>query len=158
MMVFEKMVLWLLFIVGVCAFFYNLRKPPIKDWLIIFLITAFISSIFGVIVVEKELLSYPVNLFPHFDSSLTYEYVLFPVISIYFYKLTYHGTWKEIMMWGIVFSSAITVTEYFIERYTELIQYHTWTWTYTLISTYLLLLFVRGIVKLISYVEKNEAS
>ena len=62
----EKSILWVLFVLGIILLIFSLRTPPIKDKLLIFMMTAYCSVIFGVITVEKGMLSYPVNLFERY--------------------------------------------------------------------------------------------
>ncbi|MGG1685129.1 CBO0543 family protein [Pseudalkalibacillus sp. NRS-1564] len=153
-MISEESILWILISIGVLLFAYSLRKPPIKEWLLFFLLTGYLSSIIGVIVVEENLLSYPVNLFnTHFDSSFTYEYILFPVLGIYYYQSTYRSGWLGFIVKAAVFSSIITIMEYFLERYTNLIHYISWTWMYTFISTIFVLVLIRMIVKFLPPVK-----
>ncbi|WP_431522046.1 CBO0543 family protein [Guptibacillus hwajinpoensis] len=157
-MEFEKFLLWILFSSGVGLFLYNLSRPHAKEWLLIFLLTGYCASILGTLVVEEKMLSYPSNIFHHFDSSVTYEYVLFPLISVYYYRSTYRLGLGGILLRGAVYSGGITIIEYFLERYTDLIHYYTWTWGYTFISTFFLLLFVRGIVQLFRDINWHASS
>ena len=146
----EKTMLWLLALIGVGLFVFSMRKPPIKEWLLFFLLTSYFSSIIGVIVVEEGMLTYPVNLFNrHFDSSLTYEYVLFPVLGVYYYQSTFRSGWIGYVLKAVIYSGIITITEFFLEKYTDLIHYESWTWYYTFLSTLLLLLIIRIIVNFI---------
>lgn len=81
----EKIILWSSFIVGVAMLFLSLRKLPLKDWLIIFLFTSYISVIAGTVVVEEKMLSYPVKILEkHFESSLQFEMLTLPVVCLYF--------------------------------------------------------------------------
>ncbi len=153
-MMFEKAILWLLVFLGIGLFIFSLRKPPLKEWLLFFLLTGYFSSIIGVIVVEEGMLTYPVNLFNrHFDSSLTYEYVLFPVLGIYYYQSTFRSGWGGYVGKAAIYSAIITILEFFLEKYTDLIHYESWTWWYTFLSTLLLLVMIRVIVK---YLPGNE--
>ena len=149
-MMIEKTMLWLLALIGVGLFVFSMRKPPIKEWLLFFLLTNYFSSIIGVIVVEEGMLTYPVNLFNrHFDSSLTYEYVLFPVLGVYYYQSTFRSGWTGYFVKAAIYSGIITITEFFLEKYTDLIHYESWTWIYTFLSTLFLLFIIRIIVKYI---------
>ncbi|WP_273849912.1 CBO0543 family protein [Guptibacillus spartinae] len=156
-MMIEKTILWLLVLIGVGLFVFSMRKPPIKEWLLFFLLTGYFSSIIGVIVVEEGMLTYPVNLFNrHFDSSLTYEYVLFPVVGVYYYQSTFRSGWTGYFVKGFIYSGIITITEFFLEKYTDLIHYESWTWYYTFFSTILLLLIIRIIVNYLPGMEQER--
>lgn len=151
----ERIILWSLLIIGVTLLFSSLRKPPIKNWILIFSLSSYFSTFFGVLVVEEKMLEYPVRfLSNYFSSSLLYEYLLFPVVCIYFYQTTYRSRYLNIVLQCILYTTVLTIIEIFFERYTELIKYHTWTWKYTFISTFLLILFIRFLMQLINWKER----
>ena len=147
----EKVILWALFLLGITLFFFSLRKPLIKDSILIYLLNTYISTFVGVLVVEKKMLEYPIRfLSNYFKSSLLYEYLLFPVVCIYFYQTTYHSRYRGIFLQGILYTSTLTIIEVLFERYTDLIEYHTWTWKHTFISTFFLIFFIRILMQLIN--------
>ena len=151
----ERIILWSLLIIGITLLFSSLRKPPIKNWILIFSLSSCFSTFFGVLVVEEKMLEYPVRfLSNYFSSSLLYEYLLFPVVCIYFYQTTYRSIYLNIVLQCILYTTVLTIIEFFFERYTELIKYHTWTWIYTFISTFLLMMFIRFLMQLISRKER----
>ncbi|UJL45893.1 hypothetical protein KFZ58_16175 [Virgibacillus sp. NKC19-16] len=146
----EKIILWSSFIVGVAMLFFSLRKLPLIDWLIIFLFTSYLSVIAGTVVVEEKMLAYPVKIFEkHFESSLQFEMLTLPVICLYFYQTTYHSTCTGIFLQGVLYTSALTLAEILLEKYTDVIEYHTWTWMYTFISVFTLVIFVRVFIEFV---------
>jgi hypothetical protein len=148
----EQIMLWVLFFIGLLLFFFSLRKPPIKDWILMFMLSANITTFIGVFVERKNLLSYPVRfLSGYFDTNILYEYLWFPVVCIYFYQTTYQTSYRGIIGQGFVYSGVLTGLEVVVERYTDLLKYSTWTWLHTFISVFLLMLFLRFIMKLINW-------
>lgn len=153
----ERIILWLLLIIGIALLFFSLRKPPIKDWILIFLLTSCFSIFIGVLVAKKKMLEYPIRfLSKYFSSSLLYEYLLLPVVCIYFYQTTYYSKYPSIILQCALYTSALTILEVLLERYTDLIEYHTWTWIHTFISTFFLMMFVRILMLLINRKEINR--
>jgi hypothetical protein len=151
----EKIILWSLLIIGIALFFFSLRKPPIKDWILIFLLTSFFSIFLGVLVVEEKMIEYPISfLSNYFSSSLLYEYLLLPVVCIYFYQKTYYSRYPDIILRCTLYTSALTIIEVLLERYTDLIEYHTWTWIHTFISIFFLMMFIRILMQLINRQER----
>jgi hypothetical protein len=147
----ERIILWALLLVGITLLIFSLRKPFIKDWILIFLLNAYLSTLIGVLVVEENMLEYPIRFLDnYFTSSLLYEYLLFPVVCIYLYQKTYDSSFKGIFLYCLLFTTALTVIEVLFERYTDLIEYHTWTWMHTFISTFILMFFIRSIMQLIN--------
>ncbi|MFP3339167.1 CBO0543 family protein, partial [Micrococcus sp. SIMBA_131] len=55
-----------------------------------------------------------------------------------------------------IYSGIITILEFFLEKYTDLTHYESWTWWYTFVSTLLLLVFIRVIVKYLPGVEQQR--
>jgi hypothetical protein len=53
-----------------------------------------------------------------------------------------------------LYTSALTIVEIVLEIYTDLIEYHTWTWIYTFISTFFLMMFIRILLLLINRMDK----
>ncbi|WP_396265821.1 CBO0543 family protein [Halobacillus shinanisalinarum] len=151
----EIIILWFLHILGVVVFIFSLRKPPRKDWLIMFFISAYLAIILGVLVVEGHLITYPVSLYKHFQSSVLFEFLLFPVLCTYYYQTSYFtGVFGMVWQAG-VYSGVLTIVEFCLERYTELIKYLQWDWYYTFISVFLFMLSVRFIMELINYKARS---
>lgn len=160
----DRLILWGVLGLGLVMLIICIRQLPIKDWLIILLFTSYVSVIAGTIVVEEKMLKYPVKLLDkHFDSSLEFEMFLLPVICLYLYRTTYHSSILGIVVQSALYSIGLTALETLIKQYTHLIEYNTWTWYDTLISVFLLFIFVRGFIGIINRMEhgrtgRNEKS
>lgn len=152
----EKAILYIMFVIGLLAFAFSLRKPPVKDWLLAFFITGYFALILGVVVVESGLLSYPVTIFTYFDSSPLFELVLFPVISVYYYQTTFHSNVKGFLIQGFFYTLIITIIEFFFLKYTDLIDYHTWKLSYTFISLYIFFFLIRCLLQFICKLPEHE--
>ena len=48
----DRIHLWVLLVLGLILLVFSLRKPPIKDVILVFLLKAYFSTFFGVIVVN----------------------------------------------------------------------------------------------------------
>ncbi|HLS08763.1 CBO0543 family protein [Lentibacillus sp.] len=150
--------LWIFLILGLILLNIAFKKQPLKNWLLCFLIAAYFVTILGDLVVKYELLSYPVQLFPLFQSSVLYEYLLLPVMCVYYYQRTYRrGVFNWFWM-ALVYSSFLTAFEVLLERNTDLVHYITWNWFYSLVSQFLLLLFIRWLMWLINDVAGKRES
>ncbi len=148
---YEKNFLRILFILGIASFFNLLRKPPLKDWLIIFLVKSYLASILDNLLVKKGYLTYPVNLLKTFDVSVLFSYLIFPVTCIYFNQVTKNSGFVGILIKCLFFSVPSAFIEHWIERKTNLIQYKkNWTSTYSFLSiagTFLLVRFLMVLVR-----------
>ncbi|AZV41588.1 hypothetical protein BAOM_0977 [Peribacillus asahii] len=151
----ERIILWSMLIIGIALLFFSLRKPPTKDLILIFLLTSFFSTFLGVIVVEEKMLEYPISfLSNYFSSSILYEYLILPVVCIYFYQATYYSRYPSIILKCTLYTAFLTIIEVIFERYTDLIKYHTWTWIHTFISIFFLFMFIRILMQLINKQER----
>lgn len=75
-----------LFRFSIGALIQLFRKPPIKDWLIVFLLKSYIASLLDNIVVKKGFIKYPVRTFKLFDISVLFSYLIFPVTCVFLIK------------------------------------------------------------------------
>jgi len=148
---FEKVILRFLFLFGIGAFFNLIRKPFMKDWLIIFFLKSYISSILDVVAVKKGYLKYPVTLFKTFDVSVLFSYILFPISCVYYNQLTKHSNVFGIIAKALYFSIPMTIVENWLEKNTQLIEYKkSWNWKYTFSSittTFLIVRLIMGIIR-----------
>ena len=112
-----------------------------RDWVVVYLYKCVIDSLWGNAVAHTKALEYPFRQLPqYYDSSLLFEYWIFPVLCILYNQITRErGIWP-ILYYAVLFSAGITAIEHPLELYTNLIKYHNWSWFttfYTLIITFL---------------------
>jgi hypothetical protein len=147
---FEKNTLRFLLIFGLIAFITLIRKPPAKDWIIIFLFKGYLSSILNKMVVHKGYIRYPVKLFKSFDISIIFDYLLFPVSCIYYNQVTKSANIIGIILKTFCFSVPMTLIEHFFETRTSLISYKKgWNSYVSLISITITFLLSRGFIAII---------
>jgi hypothetical protein len=152
----DRIILWALLIIGMVLLFFSLRKPLIKDSVLVFLMKSYFSTFFGVIVVEANLVEYPVRfLGQYFDTSIIFEYFLYPIMCVYFYQTSYRSSFLGIIVQCALYTSALTILEVLCEKYTNLIMYHTWTWLYSFLTIFLLSFLVRMLMQLINKREQQ---
>ncbi|MGF2615804.1 hypothetical protein FZC84_06950 [Rossellomorea vietnamensis] len=155
---FEKKILVFLLGFGILSFMNILRKPPIKDWLIIFLVKGYISSILDKFVVKKGYIKYPVKLINLFDTSFIFDYLLFPISCVYYNFATFKKSWRTIFIRVLYFSIPMTIIEQWLEKKTNLIQYRKgWNWLFTFVSLNSTFLLVRVIISLVRRKAETES-
>jgi hypothetical protein len=154
---FEIKILRGLFLFGILAFFQLIRKPPMKDWVIVFLLKSYLATFIDTIVVRNGFIKYPVNLFKSFDISVIFSYLLFPITCVYFNQLTKNSRFTGVLMTCTAFSLPMAIVEHFLERKTNLIDYKkNWNWIYSLISIFITFIGVRSLYKLISFASVRQ--
>jgi hypothetical protein len=150
----EERILLLLLVFGIIALVNLIRKPPVKDWVIIFLLKAYISSILDKFTVKKGFLVYPVKLIKFFDTSFIFDYLLFPVACVYYNQVTYQKSLFAIISRVLLFSIPMTIVEQWLEYKTDLVKYKKgWNWKYTFSTLSVTFLLVRSLITMI----RNES-
>ena len=153
----EKNILRVLFVFGIFSFLNLIRKPPMKDWLIIFFLKSYISSILDTIVVRKGYVQYPVKLSKTFGISFLFDYLLFPIACIYYNQVTMNGKIKSIILKVLYFSVPMTLGELWLEKHTKIVKYKKgWNFFYTFSSLSGTFIFVRFIIQLIRLKSSKE--
>jgi hypothetical protein len=107
--------------------------------IIAFLFKQMVTWLLGLVVVEAGWLSYPVRFFASVNrTSFCYEYFFYPIICAIFnvYYPVNRSNLVKILYYS-TFCTALTIPEILLEKYTELISYHGWTWYWTWISLYI---------------------
>jgi hypothetical protein len=113
----------------------NVRKAQVP-----FMFKQVITWLLGLLVVEKNLISYPYRLLfkRALKSSFTFEYFVLPALCALFnlyYPEKRHSAIK--LLYYLFHTSIITGFEAFAVKYTNLIKYNKWTWYWSFISIWL---------------------
>ncbi|QOR68007.1 hypothetical protein IM538_07710 [Cytobacillus suaedae] len=124
--------------------FKYVPKNRIREAHTSFLFKQVITWLFGLLVVEKDLISYPNRLFfkKAIKSSFTFEYFVYPALCSLF-NLYYPEKRNNVakLIYYFFHTSIITLFEIFAVKYTNLIKYNNWKWYWSFItmwSTYYL--------------------
>ncbi|MGM0791359.1 MAG: CBO0543 family protein [Bacillota bacterium] len=120
---FEKNTLRFLLVFGVISFINLMRKPPVKDWMLIFLFKGYLSSIIDKLLVRKGYIIYPVKLVKSFDVSFIFDYLLYPIACVYFNQVTRTSSLIGILMKALCFSLPMALVEHFFEKRTSLVKF-----------------------------------
>ena len=109
-------------------------RNKIREANVAFLFKQIITWVFGLIVVEKNLIKYPYRLFfkKSNKTSFTFEYFVYPSICALF-NVNYpeKGNSFVKVIYYTFYSSIITLFEILTLKYTKLIKYKNWHWYYT---------------------------
>ncbi|ADC50054.1 hypothetical protein BpOF4_09995 [Alkalihalophilus pseudofirmus OF4] len=118
---------------GTTIFVLLRRKGDSKDWFLIFFIKTLVSTLIDGPVIKKKFVKYPIRYFPKlFDSNITFLYVLFPLACVVYNQFTYKMKPLLSILSVFLFSAPITLLEDWLERHTNLVEYHKgWNSLYT---------------------------
>ncbi|MFB5193660.1 CBO0543 family protein [Neobacillus sp. KR4-4] len=125
---------------------FLIPKQKIRLAITSFVFMQAVTWMFGLIVVEVGLLTYPVRLFAKANrASFTYEFFAYPAVAVIFNVFYPHFSRKLIkFLYYGAYCTALTIPEVLIEKYTDLLEYHHWTWFWTWITLFLTFMISRG--------------
>lgn len=105
-----------------------LRKAQVA-----FLIKQLMTWLFGLVVVEWGLLSYPIHEFEHANkTSFTFEFFVYPAIcAIYNIHFPSNRSYLYKFLYTAAFATPMACLELLLEHYTLLIRYIHWSWYWT---------------------------
>ncbi|WP_372512750.1 CBO0543 family protein [Bacillus salipaludis] len=113
-------------------------KDKVREASVIFLFQQCVTWFAGILAVGFHLLEYPVRELAKVNgTSFLYEFFLYPVVTIFFclfYPKT-NSFWKK-PLYISAYSTALTLPEVIMEKYTNLISYIHWQWYFTWTSVY----------------------
>jgi hypothetical protein len=157
---FERSLLRFLFLFGIITFFNIIRKPPVKDWLLIFLLKGYISSILDKFIVRNHYINYPIKLINNFDISFIFDYLLFPISCVYYNQITKGSKIIGILLKVFLFSIPMAITEYLLEKHTNVVQYKRGWNSFisfgTLTITFLLVRLLIALIRVVHNKTKRE--
>lgn len=123
-------------IIAIILLYLGVSKNKYREAFVSFLFMQALTWFFGGVVVQLKLIQYPVRFFPHaFQSSFTFEYFVFPAVSVlfnlYFPK---NGTKVKKLVYFLAFPTILTCAEVVLEIYTDCIEYVKWHWFFSWIT------------------------
>lgn len=155
----SKIFLRVFLFLGLLALPVAFKKKPLKDWLIVYLLTALSSALLDSILVEKKLLSYPIRIFPKiFKLHIVFDLLLCPVVSVFYNQFTYKEK-SIVRLVGKLFLFTIPqlVIEVLTGRYLNLVKWHKgWKWYHTFISMNIKYLSIRMFIEGVRKISRNE--
>lgn len=147
----QKKLLRIILGVGLLLIPFAFKREKLKDWLLIFFLKGYISSFLDQIIVKKKRISYPVRFMSkYFDSSLLFDYLLFPLLCVFYNRTSEKSNLHSIFLQSFIYTTPITVLEVILEKKTNLIRYKkNWNWLITYSTLVVTFLFVRGFIVII---------
>ncbi|MCA1029465.1 hypothetical protein LCL95_00305 [Bacillus timonensis] len=142
----EKVILRYLLLLGIGLVPFAFQRKNLKEWLLVFFLKGYISSFLANVVVKNKNISYPIRFLPkYFHISILFDYLLFPLLGVFFNRTTYRTKWPSTILQSMLYSAPMTILEVIFERKTGLIRYKkNWSWVVTYGTLVWTFLFVRG--------------
>jgi hypothetical protein len=115
-------------------------KNKIRETLVVFLFKQVLTWIFGLLVVQKGLISYPFRFFfkKANKANFSFEYFIYPglcaLFSLYYPK---NKSYLLKTLHYFISTSVIVIFEIIAVKYTKLIKYKKWTWYWSFITIWI---------------------
>jgi len=134
------------------------RKPPIKDWAIVYLYNAVTNNLIDNIISKRKIVRYPIRLAPKlFDSHILFDYFLYPTFTVFFNQITYKDKPLTIFYKLLLVVIPPFLIEIWAERKTDLIEWSKkWKWYHTFLSIIIKSLFTRLMIGWIRKVDEHS--
>lgn len=124
---------------------FTIPKDKRRIALIAVLFKQLITWVTGLVVVEFNLISYPINFLSDVNkASFTYEFYIYPVTCGVF-NAFYPNSRSKLyqFLYYCAYCTVLTIPEDLFEKHTELIHYINWSWYWTWITLFLTFLGTR---------------
>ncbi|MET3683229.1 putative membrane protein [Alkalibacillus flavidus] len=134
------------------------RKPPIKDWLVVYLFNATTNTILDNILVSSKILSYPVRFFPKvFNTHILFDFLIYPTFTILYNQMTEKDKLGPIIYKLLYFVVPMLLIETWAAKKTNLIAWKKWwKWYHTLLGFVFKSLITRSVLGLVNKVENKQ--
>jgi hypothetical protein len=155
----DKNLLKIISILGISGWAFLFRKGPIKDWFLVYLFKTLITTMIDGPVVKKKLVSYPYRyLSKYFDTNIIFDYVLFPLLCVFYSQFTYKLNPFKTIFSVFLFSVPMTAIQGVLEKYTRLVKYsRKWSWLHTLSVLTMTFWSSRGFIALIRFLNRRRS-
>lgn len=112
-----------------------------------FLISCQTNTIITMVLYNRHMLEFPHRLLPKFtDIPLNFDYSVLPILHVFFLQWTFRESWWKASNKALLITTILTIFEILFETFTDLITYYTWTWYFTFLTVWIVLILNRWIV------------
>lgn len=127
----EKIVEVLVGVLSLIIIFKLIPREKSRPAVLAYLFKLVITWLFGLLVVEKDAINYPVRLFfkNAYKGSFTFEYIAYPTLCALFNSYYPEKKGPLVKLCYYLFHTGfIIIGEVLALKYTKLIQYENWKW------------------------------
>ncbi|GAE24555.1 hypothetical protein JCM9140_493 [Halalkalibacter wakoensis JCM 9140] len=156
----ERLFLYVTSVVAAVLLPFAIIKKPLKDWIIVYLVSCIGNSYADRFLVSKGYLEYKVKPFSKkVPIHLPFDFLIYPLLLLYFNQWTLHS--KPAGLLGKLFILVIpqVIIETIAEKKTNLISWKNgWSGTHSFISLLVKFLMCRFIISIIRKVNTKQLS
>jgi hypothetical protein len=118
---------------------------------------AFIIGWIDMVVVRYDLLEYPIRFWSEIVKiNVLFDFFVFPTICIFFTQTSKKSNLSGILLQAFLYTTPMTLLEYYIEIHTDLLQFNNWNIFITFISIYITILIIRVLLSLIRRIALQQ--
>ena len=134
-----------------------IRKPPVKDWIIVYLFNAVTNGLIDNVLSRHKIVKYPVRLFSKsFDIHILFDFFVYPTLTVFYNQMTQKDKIFPII-YKLIF---IIIPSFFIELWavkkTDLIEWgKKWKWYHTFFGLILKSLFTRMVIGVVRKLDNQ---
>ncbi|KKK37460.1 hypothetical protein WQ57_13490 [Mesobacillus campisalis] len=135
-----------------------LRKPPLKDWLLVFLLDAFTNVLADRFIVAHNFVSYPVRLLPKvFKTHVLFDFLISPTFTVLFNQFTEKDRPAKAFIKLVLLLTPLSIFEFLAVKYTRLINWKSgWKWYYSFVTLTLKFMIIRAAIGLVRRVDSKK--
>lgn len=139
---------------------FAIVKRPLKDWIIVYLVSLIGNSFSDKYLVKKGYLQYKIRPFSNiFKIHLPFDYIIYPLILLYYNQWTLNSKPLGLFLKLFPFVIPQVLFETLAERKSDLITWKKgWTWYHSFFSLVIKLLLCRGIIAFIRKMNNRSLS
>lgn len=148
---------WFFLILSIVFLIFLLRKPPLKDWLLVFLIRDGYAGITDAFLVYFNFIEYPIRFLPQiFPITILFDFIVYPTLGVLFAQITDKDKVGMIIIKAFLFNIPIALLEWWFEKNTDLIHFIHWNIWISYFGLVFCSLCVRGVLGIIRYYSKKQ--
>lgn len=155
---FEKGLLRLFLLPTISILPFLLKKPPIKDWVIVYLLNGLTNGIIDKFLSSYKIIQYPVRYFANvFKINILFDFLLYPTITVYYNQITKNDNIFAIAYKLLFIIIPMFLIELWAKKRTNLIKWNKWwKWYHTIISLTVKSLVTRAFIEAIRKIEHKQ--
>lgn len=148
-------------LISICliCFPFLFRGSMMKQNLIVFFSKGVVSTLVDTYVVSEKRVAYPIRPFPGvFRTNIIFDMLFFPLLSVIWVKQTYNDGLWTILLKSLTWSVPMSITQWFLVKYTRLIQWKKWSPFHTFGSVSFTLFIIRGLVSVVKRLDQAKST
>ncbi|QOY35374.1 CBO0543 family protein [Anaerobacillus isosaccharinicus] len=146
-------------ITGLVLLPFAIIKRPLKDWIIVFIVSVLENYFADQYLVSRGYLKYKKKLVPRIKVHLPFDFVHYPLILLYYNQWTLNSKPTGFILKIFPFVIPLIFIETIAAKYTKLITWKKgWSWSHSFITVILKMLLCRGIIAVIRTMNTGKLS